>query len=95
MRELLFITLIVVCTAFTASGQKGKETEKPLLDLTQQEWNQRVADVKRRTGNTIKVGKPVADPRRRRRVRCFTADAFSWKLATGFDSDIGGLICYR
>lgn len=96
MRRLLFITLIVTCLGLTAWGQKDQEANKAVLDQTQQEWNQRVADVKRRTGKTIKLEKRVADPKRRGgRVRCYGMDAYSWKLATGLDSEYGGTICVR
>jgi hypothetical protein len=95
MRKFLFITLIVACLGLTASGQKDQEANKPLIDLTQPEWNQRAADVKRRTGKTIRLEKRVADPKRRARVKCFTLTAYEWKLATGGDSEYGGIACLR
>lgn len=96
MRKLLFITLTVACLGLTALGQKDQEADKAVLDQTQPEWNQRVADVKRRTGKTIRLERRVADPKRRgRRIRCYTLDAYSWKLATGHDSEYGGIVCTR
>lgn len=96
MRKLLFITLIVACLGLTALGKKDQEANKAVLDQTQQEWNQRVADVKRRTGKTIRLEKRVADPKRRgARALCYVLDAYSWKLATGRNSEYGGTICVR
>jgi len=95
MRKLLLSGLIVTCMGLTASGQKKQEADKPVLDQTQPEWNERVADVKRRTGKTVRLGRSVADPKRRGKIRCYTLDAYSWKLATGGDSEYGGVICLR
>jgi hypothetical protein len=95
MRKLSFITLIVVCLGMTALGQKDQEANKPLVDQTEPEWNQRAADVKRRSGKTIRLEKRVADPKRRGRVLCYQLDAYSWKLAFGLDSEYGGIVCVR
>lgn len=96
MRKLLIITVIVSCLALTASGQKDQETNKPAVDQTQSEWNQRVADVKRRTGKSIRLEQRVADPKRRGgRIRCYTLDPWGWELAFGQKTEYGGVVCVR
>ena len=95
MRKILVVTLIVVCLGLTASGQKDQDADKPLVDQTQPEWNERAADVKRRTGKTLKLERRVADPKRRAKTRCYTLDPYSWKLAFGTDTEYGGVVCVR
>ena len=97
MRKLLFVALIVTCMVVAAAGQKDQEANKPLVDQTQGEWNQRASDVKRRSGKTIKLEKSVADPKRRggAKIRCYTLDAYSWELAFGTRTEYGGVVCVR
>jgi hypothetical protein len=95
MRKFVLIILTVACLGLTASAQKDQEANKPHVDQTQPEWNERVADVKRRTGKTVRLGRSVADPKRRGKIRCYTLDAWGWELAFGTKTEYGGVVCVR
>lgn len=99
MRRLIFTTMLVTSLALAALGQKDKGSQKPVVDQTQQQMEQRTAEVKRRTGKSVdpnKVGTPVADPKGRKHVLCFTLAPDDWNmLFPHIPSDYGGTVCVR
>ena len=96
MKKLIVIATLISASAFFAFGQKN---ESPVVTLTQQQINERTADVKRRTGKTInmeRIGKPIADPHRRRRVVCRQMSPQEWGLVfPDIPSEYGGMVCTR
>ena len=99
MRRLIFTVMLITCVTLSALGQKDKGSQKPVVDQTEQQMKERVAEVKRRTGKSVdpnKVGTPVADPKRRRHALCFTLAPDDWNmLFPHIPSDYGGTVCVR
>lgn len=97
MRRLIFTVMLLTCLTLSALGQKDKGSQKPVVDQTQQQMKERVAEVKQRTGKSVdpnKVGTPVADPKRRRHVLCFTLAPEDWNvLFAHIPSEYGGTVC--
>ncbi len=98
MKKILCTFALLTCLTLSALGQKDNKSEKPVVDQTPQQMNQRASDVKRRTGKTVdpnKMGTPVADPKRRK-GRCRYLGPEEWALVfPDYASNYGGTVCFR
>lgn len=97
MKRLLFTFAVLACLTLPALGQKESKSEKPVIDQTPEQMNQRVAEVKRRTGRNVdpnKMGTPVSVPKRRGRCRYLAKE--EWNLVfSDYPSEYGGTVCTR
>ena len=92
-RIALAIAAITLWSLFAVAQKNGgSEPKPPVVYQTQQQIDNRIADVKQRTGKTLNLGKPVANPKR---VRCYVLSKDDWKLAGFGDSEYGGTVCCR
>jgi hypothetical protein len=98
MKRMIFTVLVTACLMLSAVAQKNRGS-KPVVDQTQPQMDQRVADAKKRTGKSVdanRMGTPVADPQRRRHVLCRTLGPEEWGLIfPDIPSDYGGTVCVR
>jgi hypothetical protein len=62
MKRMIFTVLVTACLMLSAVAQKNRGS-KPVVDQTQPQMDQRVADAKKRTGKSVdanRMGTPVA-----------------------------------
>lgn len=99
MQRLVFTIMLVTCLTLSALGQKDKGSQKPVVDQTQPQMEQRAAAAKQRSGKSVdpnKIGTPVADPKRRRHVVCRTLGPEEWGLVfPDIPGEYGGTVCVR